>query len=186
MGPTGGDPPSRVGNRGGVCERAAKITLPRRSVTIAASTDDPERLPSAGRSLAPRRLPLAAFRFGTPPRFPGAARVHDDDAVRPTSANDTIVSTTLPKGRFLAAPADHAGAWPGSRRRIADEVPRDFRRTRERREASHRSGSRSFDVPCETPASPRERAVPVDDVPRSCERLHRRHGPRAPSRGFLE
>jgi len=49
-------------------------------------TDDPERLPSGGRSLAPRGLPLAAFRFVTQHRSPVAACLHDDDAVRPTSA----------------------------------------------------------------------------------------------------
>lgn len=70
-----------------VCERAAEITRSRPPVTAAASTDDPERLPSDGRALAPRGFPLAAFRFGTPPRFPAAARVHDDATVRPTSAN---------------------------------------------------------------------------------------------------
>lgn len=76
-------PHPRVGR---ACERAAETTRSRRPVTVAASTDDPERLPSDGRSLAPRGFPPAAFRFGTPPRSPGAARVHDDDAVRPISA----------------------------------------------------------------------------------------------------
>lgn len=61
LSPAGGDSPAVAGD---VCERAAKTTRLRRSVTIAASTDDPERLPSDGQSLTPRGLPPVAFRFG--------------------------------------------------------------------------------------------------------------------------
>lgn len=83
LSPAGGDPLTCGERR---LREHGQTTRLRRPVTDPASTDDPERLPSDGRSLAPRGLPPAAFRFGTPPRSPGAARVHDDDAVRPTSA----------------------------------------------------------------------------------------------------
>ena len=85
LSPGGGDPPLV---RGGVCERAAKITRLRRppvkgmpQVLMIQSafhrTGDHSRLGSC---------PPLRFASAAPPRSPGAARFHDDDAVRTTSA----------------------------------------------------------------------------------------------------
>jgi len=83
------------------------------------ASGDPERLPSAGRRSRRRGGAPTAFRFRAQRRSPGLR----------ASTTMTPFVRFLPqrydrehdpeKGRFLAAPADRAGARPGPRRRIA-------------------------------------------------------------------
>jgi len=123
-----------------------------------------------------------AFRFGTKPRFPGAARVHDDVAVRPTSAKRYDREHDPSKGRFLACSG-------GPRRRVVHST------------ATNRHGS-----PLTFVSEANDGSIPVapvlvrrrslrsagegerasrasDDSTDLASGLHRLHGPRAPSRG---
>jgi hypothetical protein len=134
LSPIRGDPPARDGNR-----EVSASTRPRPSAHDDAREGSPqvlmirsafhrtgdrsrlEGLPRRCVSL-PRAAPVSRF----------AARIHDDDAVRPTSANDTIVSTTLRKvGSSLPRQAVQAHGQSCGDESL--QAPSDFRRMEERR-----------------------------------------------------
>jgi len=128
--PAGRDPLTQVR---GVCERAAETTRLRRPVTDAASTDDPERLPSYGRSLAPRSCPRCVS-------FPSAAPVSRCCALprrRRRSCDfchdDTIVSTTHSKGWCLADSGRPCRRTVQTSGEKSPPAPNDFRHPGERR-----------------------------------------------------
>lgn len=157
--------------RGGACERAAKITFTRTSRERTHASDDPERLPSAGRRSRRRGCPRLRF---------ASARSPVSRILRASTTMTPFVRF-LPqrydrehdpeKGRFLAAPADRAGARPGPTATNRREPPRNRHPLLKEEVATRENEGTLPDVPVLRaqstllPTGRRERAVLVTSPP---------------------
>lgn len=148
----------------GVCERGAEITRPRRSVTISAGTDDPERLPSDGRHSRGEGFPSLRFASARRPGFP----------VLRASTTTTPFVRLLPR-RYdrehdpleRSVPRCAGGPCRRTVRPVAmtRRGPRRLSSPRERRVGFPSLRFSFLDVPCGAPTRARERAVPSTSLP---------------------